>query len=458
MKTSHIIAASCLLSAILATSAVAAKKPAPPPQVAVAITSEPAGAAVKIDGTQRGVTPLELQLPPGKRLVELSLKDHEGAVRTIDCALPSASSDFKLVPTSAPVLIITEPAGASVTRDGAFAGITPLLLPEVAVGRYRINFELAGYKNQQVDLTVASSAPQQIKTALINSSATLDITSFPAGARISVNGIPRGAAPLTVDKIQEGESVVEIAYDGYSPYKERLTLAAGEVFAIHAQLVAIPAKLGVISVPPGAKVYFDNRLRGETPLEIDGIAAGSYRVRVELDNHETMARNVDLKNDEELIEEFKMAKTIGSLRVTTSPADVYVFIGGKEYGKTSATEENTDQISDPLDLTDVPAGENEIIFERKGYGQQKRTVMIERGETAVIEMVKLSRHFVPDIEVTTPRGVYKGVYVNRDAEFFRIETSPGVIRSFPLADVKRIRNIRADENKAEDTEGLGGGE
>ncbi|MCL1910521.1 MAG: PEGA domain-containing protein, partial [Kiritimatiellaeota bacterium] len=403
----------------------------------------------------RGVTPLEIALPVGKRLVELSLKDHESAVRTVDCAAPSASADFKLAPVTAPVLIVTEPAGASVTLDGANRGVTPLLLPEVKIGRYRVELAIGGYKPQQIELSVSSPTPQQIKVALVNSAATLNITSTPSGASVSVNGIHRGAAPVTVDKIQEGKSIVEITSAGYAPYKEEVTLAAGEVFAIHAQLSALPARLRIVSEPAGAKVYIDNQLRGNTPLTIDEIAAGSYRVRVEATSYETMARTVDLQNNQMLTEEFKLAQTIGSIRLATSPADVSIYIGGKLFGKTAADADSTDQISETLEIDGVPAGENEILFERQGYKQETRTVTVERGQTLVIETVKLPRLFVPDVEVTTKHGTYKGVYVNRDQEFYRIETSPGVIRAFPVGDIIRIRPIRAEENKEADAAGLG---
>ena len=440
------------LAAAHASTAFAAKPPPPPPSTQASITSDPAGAAVKIDGIQRGTTPLDIALTPGARLVELSLKDYENAVRTLDCAPgAAASADFKLAPVTAPVLISTEPAGVSVTRDGAFAGVTPLLLPEVPVGRYRIDLALAGYKPQQVELNVSTATPQQIKTTLINSSATLDISSEPAGATVSVNGIHRGAAPVLVDKIQEGKSIVEISAEGFAAYKEEITLAAGETFALHAKLAALPAKLTIVSTPAGAKVYIDNQLRGNTPLELPEIAAGTYRVRVELPSHEAMARTVELANKQESVEEFKLAQTVGTLRVVTSPADVSIFIGGKLFGKTTAGTNATDQISEPLDLLNVPDGENEILFQRQGYAQERQKATIVRGETLVLETVKLARMFVPDVEVLTARGSYKGLYINKDPEFYRIETSPGVIRAFPVKDITQIRLIR-DTNIEDDIE------
>ena len=449
-------AATLALAAFLAAAPAtfAAKPPPPPPPVQTSVTSDPAGAAVKVNGIQRGITPLELSLPPARYLVELSLKDFENAVRTIDCApgAASATADFKLAPITAPVLISTEPSGVTITRDGAFAGVSPLLLPEVPIGRYRIDLALGGYKPQQVELNVSSATPQQIKTTLINSSATLNITSEPDGAAVSVNGIFRGEAPVTVDRIQEGKSLIEITSKGFTPYKEEITLSAGEAFAIHAKLIAIPAKLRIASEPAGAKVYIDNQLRGNTPLELPEIPSGTYRVRVEMPNHEPMARTVELANNQESVEEFKLTQTVGSLRVVTSPADVSIFIGGKLFGETVAGTNATDQISEPLDLQNVPVGESEVLFQRQGYAQVKQTVVVERGQTLVMETVKLARMFVPDVEISTARGVYKGVYINQDQDFYRIETSPGVIRAIPVKDITRRRLIRS-ENTADDIEG-----
>lgn len=429
---------SCFQSTMLAA------KPAPVLLQQVTITSDPVAASVTLDGMQMGTTPFSTSLPQGRHLVMVSQKDYEPTYRTLELGSISVVEHFKLQPVTSTVLILSDPVGATVTRDGATAGVTPLLLPEVAVGRYRIDIALTGYKSQQVELNVSGSTPQRINVTLVSSSASLDVTSIPVGASVTINGVYRGVTPIRVDKIQEGQSFLEVVADGYAPYKEQLQLAAGETFAVHTPLLALPSKLSIVSIPDGARIYVDNQFKGETPLDIEKMGAGSYRVRVEKDGFELMARTVDVANNQTVTEEFRMTANVGGLRIVTSPADVSIFIAGKLVGTTVAGTNATDQISNPLEILGLPIGETEIVFQRQGYSEIRRKVTVNRDEVAVVETTKLPRLFVPDVEVKTKVGTYPGVYISKNADFYRVETSPGVIQSFPTKDITRIRLIRTD--------------
>lgn len=447
---SHFVKLIVFLSVFLYSQGIGlAARPTPIVLQQVTITSDPVAASVSLDGMQVGVTPFNTSLPQGRHVVMVDQKDYESSTRTLELSSIPVIEHFKLQPITSTVLILSDPVGATVTRDGATAGITPLLLPEVAVGRYRIDIALTGYKSQQVELNVSGSKPQRIHANLVSSSASLDVTSIPEGAAVTINGVYRGVTPIRVDKIQEGQSFLEVVADGYAPYKEQLLLAAGETFAVHTPLLALPATLSIVSIPDGARIYVDNEYKGETPLVIEKMLAGSYRVRVEKDGFELMARTVDVANNKTVTEEFRMTANVGGIRVVTSPADVSIFIAGKLVGKTLAGTNATDQISNPLEIPGLSLGETEIVFQRQGYAEVRRKVTIIRDEISVVETIKLPRLFVPDVEVKTEIGTYTGVYISKNSDFYRVETSPGVIQSFPTKDIIRIRLIRTD-NVADD--------
>ncbi|MDP1915381.1 MAG: serine/threonine-protein kinase [Myxococcales bacterium] len=62
-------------------------------EVALTITSEPPGAAVTIDGTKRGVTPLTLKVPPGaSAAVTLELAGHQGVSERVE--VPKDQAEF----------------------------------------------------------------------------------------------------------------------------------------------------------------------------------------------------------------------------------------------------------------------------------------------------------------------------------------------------------------------------
>lgn len=420
-----------------------------PERTPVTLSSDPAGASVTINRRPVGTTPVATTLEPGRHLVQLERHNFEPVYRTLAVGATTVIENIRLTPVTAGVLVVSEPPNATVTQDGATIGVTPLLMPEVPIGRYRMDFSLSGYRPQQHELTVSGSNPQRLNVRLTRSSATLSVTSTPSGAAVSVNGIHRGATPIDVDRIQEGQGFLEVSADGYAPYREQIQLAAGEVFSVHVPLQALPSQLTIRSIPPGGRVYVDNQFQGETPHVMDNLSAGDYRIRVELDGHEILARTVALGHNRQLTEEFRLTANVGGIRIVTAPAEVALFVDGREVGQTVAADDATDQISAPLDITGLPVGTVEVVFQRPGYAEQKRTLTISRNEVAVIETVRLERLFIPDVEVQTQIGTYRGVYVSRNNDFYRIETAPGLTRSFPVKDIVRIRLIR-DGNVVDD--------
>ena len=45
---------------------------------------------------------------------------------------------------------------------------------------------------------------------------------------------------------------------------------------------------------PGASVFLDRKFLGTTPLDVDGLAAGSHRLNVSADGYEGHAQAIDI--------------------------------------------------------------------------------------------------------------------------------------------------------------------
>ena len=147
-----------------ATEAAAAPKPPTPPvpTAQLLVRSSPSGAAVSVDGTPRGTTPLTLRdLALGTRTVLVTRAGYEPAERriTLTADRPSRSVDIRLVqaraarparetqtPAVASLLVESRPSGAAVTIDGKPAGVTPLTVASIAPGTHTIRLELDGYR------------------------------------------------------------------------------------------------------------------------------------------------------------------------------------------------------------------------------------------------------------------------------------------------------------------------
>ena len=436
-----------LCAALLAAAAAApAARPAaaPPPSPAIAVSSRPAGAMLSVDGVPRGVTPASVHRFPGRHVARLELEGAPATYVEFETGESPADFFFELPEPSVTVLLDTDPQGAAATLDGAFVGTTPVLLPEIAPGKHAFGLSLDGHRDATLERDLAAPTPALVFARLVPSTATLRVVSEPAGASVSVGGAPRGAAPIDVPGIPEGETEVAVSLPGFATFRRQVKLSSGDVLDLRAELEPLPATLRVVTVPAGASVYVDDELRGVSPLVLSNAVPGSLRVRVHLDGHDPLARTVALEPGAYSTQEFRLRPNTGSISLATSPALVTVSVDGRRAGATVAKPGASDSVSQELVLR-VPSGARTVELSRPGYRSETRTVEVGRDRTVSLGTVELERLFIPDVAVTTRNGtVVRGMFKERAGGFYRVETAPGLVHSIPLADVESVASIRSD--------------
>jgi formylglycine-generating enzyme required for sulfatase activity len=133
----------------------------------LALTSEPGGATVTVDGDYRGETPLELFLPPGRIFdVELSKAGHDPAMQQV--TLRSGQSTELALTLSARtgvVRIEAEPLDAELFVNGKPHGPANQSLELVAVP-HRIEIRKPGLEPYAVTVTPRPGFPQAIRATL----------------------------------------------------------------------------------------------------------------------------------------------------------------------------------------------------------------------------------------------------------------------------------------------------
>jgi hypothetical protein len=90
-----------------------------------------------------------------------------------------------------------------VTLDGQpVDGVTPLTLPNLQVGQaYKLAISLPGHQTLNDTIVVKDGQPIQRMLTLVQAVGSLTVLSTPPGAAISIDGVMRGLAPVTVDGI-----------------------------------------------------------------------------------------------------------------------------------------------------------------------------------------------------------------------------------------------------------------
>lgn len=428
----------------MAANLFAARDPLPPQ---IQVETDPAGSAVYCDGKSYGNSPALLKgLMPGSHIVAAEKDGYRTERKQINVTEGERSTvNMKLKQVSALVIIQTDPAGAEVEIDGVARGKTPLLLTSLAPGKYRVKLQVPGFQAKEVELNAPNRTPVKLSISLNSDSATLTIKSTPSDAAVTLNGIAKGRTPVTIDRITAGNVTLEIKADGCTPYKQILTLGAGQDEDITAVLKAIPATLKVVSIPDKARIYVDNQFKGETPLTIEDLPPGDYRVRAEVRGHDISARNVSIARAQEITEEFRLTKNAGTLQVSTEPAGVKVFVDGEELGITEANDDASDRVSEPLTISLVGIGEHKVQLMRTGYFKKELDITVEKNQTATVHQ-KLKRMFIKNYTVRTRDATYEGMLLGKTLiGGIKIEIRPGIVKNLDPGDIISHSPLRKDD-------------
>jgi hypothetical protein len=125
---------------------------------------------------------------------------------------------------------------------------------------------------------------------------TLELTSFPSGAAVRIDGKWQAhlSTPATIEVPADTMVEVRIQLENYAAFDERLQIRGGEQRTVHARLERVRGTLTVESKPSGALVTVDGRDVGRTPLTVDDLPMdAAARVRVTKDGFEPFERTVD---------------------------------------------------------------------------------------------------------------------------------------------------------------------
>lgn len=279
------IAAVCLLATAVAMKNRAGQRSA---QVAdsslgtLIITTPRAGAAVYIDQTKRGITPITLRMTAGEHVLELRDGNETRTLPVSVSAGGVASQYIELSTGNATVgglRVQTEPEGALVSVDGVASGRSPVFVKGVRPGQHMVSVtgEFAPI-NQTVVVeagAVASVLISRHAPPVADVAGWIGITSpFPVQVFEQDGLIGSSASPRIM--LSAGTHRLELvnAALGYRVSRS-VRVAAGKVTTI-----AIDAPKGTVALNaiPWATAWLDGELIGETPIGNISATAGTHQV------------------------------------------------------------------------------------------------------------------------------------------------------------------------------------
>jgi len=416
------------------------------PPARVDFTSLPDGASVTVDGQLRGVTPLkafdlELNRP---HHVRFTMKDYEPADDFFTVGEGAyVTRHVELKPVKGLLLVTTDPAGAELSLDGYSLGETPRLLTTLdAKDVHRLLVRKTGYQDRKLEVKFNGRSPVVQHINMVLDSGVVTITSDPAGAEVTLNGIARGPTPVTVKDIPKGRVSVTLKKDGYEPAVREMSVNAGDKQELFVSLEALPGKLLLTSVPDGARFYVNNEARGKGPVDVPGLKPGSYRVRAEMDGYGPVERTVSVDKGQTVSEEFRLESILGSLEVRTIPVGATVYVDGRNCGSTKS-DSPTAEASDVLVIPNLKEGEHTLLVKCAGHAEVVKHPVVSVSKATQVNL-RLKRVFTPDVRIVTATGTIEGVMVSSDATAILVEVSMGITRSIPRDIIRSVEMIEPE--------------
>ena len=194
----------------------------------VAITSEPAGAQLLVDGQARGVTPLTAEIMAGNHPIELRLEGFKPWTTDVQVKAnePMTLGPVRLGLPDGRLALRSDPAGASVSVAGVYRGQTPLdieLRPDLTQA---VVLTKAGYEAATRQVNLRSGERQTLVVPMTGVFGEIAIRAQPADAQVFVDGKPSGNVNQTLRLVATTHDI-EIRKAGFVNFKSSVTPRPG---------------------------------------------------------------------------------------------------------------------------------------------------------------------------------------------------------------------------------------
>jgi hypothetical protein len=216
--------------------------------------------------------------------------------------------------------------------------------------------------------------------------ATLSVTSTPPGATIFIDNVMRGVTPATFSDSVTGSHILTIRKEGYEEYTKNIlvepalpvTIVAGLSKSVSGQASQAPPATGSIaitSVPSGAVVTLDGRMRDVTPVTIADTVPGNHEIMLSLKGYDDWIGILAVGSGHTseinafLVVSKEPLNDTGAVAVATDPGGAEIYIDGVFKGVS------------PVTVPGLPNGTHLILVTLKEYENISANITITGGQT-----------------------------------------------------------------------------
>jgi hypothetical protein len=275
----------------------------------LAITSNPSGAWACLDHWDCHYTPITIATDASSyHSLTVSKDGYQTITQTVyanslGTTTPVAISLVQEPTQTGSLDIDSIPTGSDIWLDERYYGTTPQIIGGLAAGTHSLTLKKAGYFDylepfQIVAGQVSSMSPRLIGYSSSSGYGDIQIQSNPVGAAVYVNNNYKGttisSSALYVTQLTPGSYSIRVTLANYQTYYETVTVTAGSVSDIHANMVYVTpgptpninGQITVRSSPSGANIYLDNAFMGLTPLTLVNIPQGNHDIILKMNGYQ----------------------------------------------------------------------------------------------------------------------------------------------------------------------------
>ena len=267
--------------------------------------------------------------------------------------------------SSGTLVVESTPPGATIVMNGKTLGKTPTSAT-LDPGKYTMEITSAGV-SQRVPVIVQAgiASAERFHFAEGTANGALQVSSQPSGARVSVDGSPRGVTPLTIADLPPASYVVLVEGPSGSTH-ESVKVLAGTTALLTVTLPSLTSGVAggwlAVTAPIVVQLFEDGALLGSSQSERIMLPAGRHvidTVNTTLGYQTTHTVQIGAG----AVARLGLEMPAAVLNINAMPwADVS--IDGKSLGVT------------PLGNVSVPIGSHEIVFRHPQLGERKRTAIV----------------------------------------------------------------------------------
>lgn len=208
----------------------------------VRVLSDTPGARAFLDGSDMGPVPVDIKdIKSGDHILQIKaagFQTNEVRITVVGGSSQIVKQDLTQEARAdvSSLKILAAVPDAMVFVDGAAVGKVPVAT-RVAPGEHFVVVSLAGYKKFEQRVRVEAGKSLTIGAEL-RAVGQLRVLSTPSGARVVINGFPRGVTPLEVE-LDTGQTVIRLELAGYAAWENTIDIRGGEKQAVSSQLAKL---------------------------------------------------------------------------------------------------------------------------------------------------------------------------------------------------------------------------